>query len=49
MERVIETKFRAESERTTIQRLTPLGNTSHKQPLNPDTMADANKSLLKGA
>ena len=27
----------------------PPGNQSHKQPPNPDTMADANKSLLTGA
>jgi hypothetical protein len=25
------------------------GDPSHKQPPNPDTMADANKSLLAGA
>jgi hypothetical protein len=27
----------------------PLGDPSHKQPPNPDTIADANKSLLTGA
>jgi hypothetical protein len=27
----------------------PPGDPSHKQPPNPDTIADANKSLLKGA
>jgi hypothetical protein len=27
----------------------PPGDPSHKQPPNPDTMADANKSLLTGA
>jgi hypothetical protein len=26
----------------------PLGDPSHKQPPNPDTIADANKSLLTG-
>jgi hypothetical protein len=46
MEGVTETKFRAETEGTTIQKLPPLGDTSHKQPPNPDTMADDNKSLL---
>jgi hypothetical protein len=25
------------------------GDPSHKQPLNPDTISDANKSLLTGA
>ena len=39
MEGVTETKFRAE---TAIP-----GDPSHKQPPNPDTIADANKSLLK--
>jgi hypothetical protein len=49
MEGAIETKFGAETEGMTIQRLPHLGNPSHKQPPNPDTMADANKSLLTGA
>jgi hypothetical protein len=48
MEGVTETKFIAESEGMTIQSV-PLGDPSHKQPPNPDTMADANKSLLTGA
>ena len=26
----------------------PLGDLSHKQPPNPDTIADANKNLLTG-
>jgi hypothetical protein len=29
--------------------IAPLGDPSHKQPPNPDTMADANKRLLTGA
>ena len=37
MERVTETKFRAEMEGRTIQRLPPQGDPSHKQPPNPDT------------
>jgi hypothetical protein len=49
MEGVTETKFRAEDEGTTIQRLPHLGTSSHKQPPNPDTMADTNSSLLTGA
>jgi hypothetical protein len=49
MEGVTETKFRTETEGTITQRLPHLGNPSHKQPTNPDTMADANKSLLTGA
>ena len=50
MEGVTETKFRAEMEGKTIQRLPHPGrDPSHKQPPNPDTMADANKSLLTGA
>jgi hypothetical protein len=49
MEGVTETKFRVETEGTTIHTETaPLGDPSHKQPPNPDTMADANKSLLTG-
>ena len=46
---VTETKFRAETEGTTIKETAPPGDPSHKQPPNPDTMADANKSLLTGA
>ena len=50
MEGVTETKFRVETEGTTIHTETaPLGDPSHKQPPNPDTMADANKSLQSGA
>ena len=48
MEGVSETKFGAETEGMTIQRLPP-GDPSHKQLPNPDTIADANKSLLTGA
>ena len=40
MEGVTETKFGAET--------APLGDPSHKEPPNPDTMADANKSLRTG-
>ena len=47
MEGVTETMFGAETEGTTIQRLPDL--VIHKQPPNPDTMADANKSLMTGA
>jgi hypothetical protein len=49
MEGVTETKFGAETEGTTIQRLPHLGNASHKQPTSRDTMADAKKILLTGA
>jgi hypothetical protein len=48
MEGVTETKFGAETEGTTIQRLPPFGDPSHKQPPNPDSMADANMILLTG-
>jgi hypothetical protein len=44
-----ETKIRADTEGTTIQETAPLGDPSHKQPPNPDTMADANKRLLTGS
>jgi hypothetical protein len=37
MEGVIDIKFEAEPEGMTIQRLSHLGNPSHKQPPNPDT------------
>jgi hypothetical protein len=47
--RVTETKFGAETEGMTIQRLPHLGIHPIKQPPNLDTMADANKSLLTGA
>jgi hypothetical protein len=46
MEGVTETTCGAETEGMTIQRLPHLGNPSHIQPPNPDTIADANKSLL---
>jgi hypothetical protein len=46
--RVTETKFRAEMEKKTIQRLPHLGIPSHIQPPNPDTIAYASKILLKG-
>ena len=49
MEGVTATKFRAETEKNDHPETDPLGAPSHKQPLNPDTMADANKSLLIGA
>ena len=49
MEGVIETKFRAEMEERTIPRLPHLGYPSHKQPPNPDTIADAKTILLTGA
>jgi hypothetical protein len=53
MEAVTETKFRAETEGMTIQKLPSLlpphpQDSSHKQPLNPDTITDANKRLLTG-
>jgi hypothetical protein len=41
MEGVTETVFGADTEVTTIQ-TAPLRDQSHKQPPNPDTMADAN-------
>jgi hypothetical protein len=44
-----ETKCRAETEGKTIKRLPHLGNPSHIQLPNPDTIVDANKSLLIGA
>jgi hypothetical protein len=47
MEGVTETKFRAKPEGTTIQTV-PLGDPAHKQPPNPDTIADVSKSLLTG-
>jgi hypothetical protein len=43
------TKFRAKTEGMTIQRLPLPRDPSHKKPLNPDTIVDANKSLLTGA
>ena len=49
MEGVTETKFGAETEGMTIQRLSHLGIHPIKKPPNPDTITDANKSLLTGA
>jgi hypothetical protein len=49
MEGVTETKFGAETEEMTIQRLPHLGIHPIEQPSNPDTMAEANRSLLTGA
>jgi hypothetical protein len=49
MEGVTETKFRAEMEGKTIQRLPHPGrDPSHKQPPNPDTIAYASKILMTG-
>jgi hypothetical protein len=48
MEGVAETKFGAEPEGKTIQRLPHLRIHLIKKPPNPDTMADANKSFLTG-
>jgi hypothetical protein len=49
MERVTETKFRAETEGMTNHPETaPPGDPSHKQPPNPDTIADTNKNWLTG-
>jgi hypothetical protein len=48
MEGVTETKYEAETEGMTIQRLPHLGLHPIQLP-NPDTMADANKCLLTGA
>jgi hypothetical protein len=42
MEGVTETKFRAETEGMNPETAPP-GDPSHKQPPNPDTIADANK------
>jgi hypothetical protein len=47
MEGAAETKFIAETEGITSRNCPP-GVTSHKQPPNPDTIVDANKSLLTG-
>jgi hypothetical protein len=44
---VTETKFGAEMEGRTIQRL-PTWHPSHKQPPNPDTITYASKILLAG-
>jgi hypothetical protein len=44
-----ETKCGVGTEGKAIQRLPHLGNPSHKQPSKPETIVDANKSLLKGS
>jgi hypothetical protein len=49
MEGVTETKFRAETGRKNHPETAPLENPSHKQPPNPDIIADANKCLLTEA
>jgi hypothetical protein len=50
MKGVTETKFGAETEgRKDHSETAPLGDPSHKQPPNPDTIADANKIWLTGA
>ena len=43
-----EAKFGAKMKGWTIQRLPHTGDPSHNQPPNPDTIAHASKSLLKG-
>jgi hypothetical protein len=48
MEGVTETKFGAETEGQTIQKLPYLGDPSHKQPPKPDTITHASKILLIG-
>jgi hypothetical protein len=49
MEGVTGTKCGVETKGTTIQRLSHLGIHPKKQPPNPDTIVDANKSLLREA
>jgi hypothetical protein len=49
MEGDTETKCGAETEEKTIQILSHLGNPSHIQSSNPDTIVDANKCLLTEA
>jgi hypothetical protein len=49
MEGVTETRCGAETKGMTSQRLPHLGIHPFKQPQNPDTIVDANKSLLTGA
>jgi hypothetical protein len=49
IEGVTETKFRGRDWRNDHWETAPLGDLSHKQPPNPDTMADANKILMTGA
>jgi hypothetical protein len=49
MEGVTESKCGAETEGMTIHRLPHLGIYPIYKPPNPDTIVDANKSLLTGA
>jgi hypothetical protein len=52
MEGVTPTQFKAETKGMTIlsgQFLCSTWDPSHKQPPNPDTIADANKCLMTGA
>ena len=49
MEGVTETKFRAETEGKTIQRLSPPGDPSHIQSPNTDTILVAKKCMVTGA
>jgi hypothetical protein len=46
MKGITETKFVAEMEGKTIQKLPPPRNPSHKQPANPETIVYASKILL---
>ena len=46
MKGITETKFGAEMEGKTIQKLPPPRNPSHKQPANPETIVYASKILL---
>jgi hypothetical protein len=46
---ITETKHESETKEMTIQRLLYLGIHPIKKPTNPDTIRDANKSLLIGA
>jgi hypothetical protein len=46
---VIETKYGAEMEGRTIERLLYPGFPSHKQPPKPDTVAYASKTMLTGS
>jgi hypothetical protein len=48
MEGVTETKYRAEFEGMTIQKLPHLGIHPINNHQNPDTIEDANKSFLTG-
>jgi hypothetical protein len=48
-EGIKEKKCGAETEGVIIQRLPHMGNPSHIQTPNPESIVDANKSLLTGA